>query len=449
MRPHAYAAALASLLLAGVPILAGAATIAITGGTIYPVDAAPIKSGTLVLRDDRIVAVGLHVSIPAGARVIDARGKIVTPGFINAATSVGLVEVQQESATNDVAAGSPVAAAFRPWDGFFSESAGIAATRAEGVTTVGVFPQGPFVAGQAALVDLDRGTAHDMLRKGPVAVIASFGDADRRGGDRDETAGAADATAAAAPDSVPKSRGEGLQRLRELLADARYLAAHRAAYDAGRMRVLAAPRSDLEALIPVATGSLPLVLNVDRVDDIDAAIRLGQDERVHVVIGGGAEAWKIAGRLAAAHVAVLGGAMNNIPTSFDTLNGRQDNLALLRRAGVAVVLIGNTGGGDDDTGYNARNIRYEAGNAVAYGMSYADALRAVTLEPAAVFGVAGRIGALAPGRDANVVIWSGDPFEFATVAEHVFVRGREFNEPSRQDQLIERYKTLPRSTGAP
>jgi imidazolonepropionase-like amidohydrolase len=189
------------------------------------------------------------------------------------------------------------------------------------------------------------------------------------------------------------------------------------------------------------------ILKVDRVDDIDAAIRFGRAEHVRIVIAGGAEAWKIAGRLAAAHVAVLSGAMNNIPVSFDALNARQDNDAILRRAGVEVVLIGNTGGGDDDTGYNARNIRYEAGYAVAYGMSYADALRSVTLAPATVFGVADRIGALAAGRDANVVVWSGDPFEFATVAEHVFVRGREFADPSRQDQLIERYRTLPRSTG--
>ena len=117
-------------------------------------------------------------------------------------------------------------------------------------------------------------------------------------------------------------------------------------------------------------------------------------------------------------------------------------MALLARAGVRVAIIGNAGGGDEE-GFNARNVRYEAGNAVAYGLPWEQALRAVTLGPAEVFGVADRVGALAPGRDANVVVWSGDPFEFATRAERVFVRGRELRDDTRQQQLTRRYRTLP------
>jgi imidazolonepropionase-like amidohydrolase len=133
--------------------------------------------------------------------------------------------------------------------------------------------------------------------------------------------------------------------------------------------------------------------------------------------------------------------MSNIPESFATLNQRQENAALLRKAGVQVVIVAT--GGSDVTRYNARNIKYEAGNAVAYGMSYDDALRAVTLGPAELFGLSDRIGSLQSGREANVVIWSGDPFEFSTQAEHVFIHGREVKEPSRQDLLIERYKPKP------
>ena len=137
------------------------------------------------------------------------------------------------------------------------------------------------------------------------------------------------------------------------------------------------------------------------------------------MIAGGAEAWKIAPRLAAAHVAVITGAMNNIPETFDTLNQRQENAALLRRAGVEIALTGNAGGGSDEDTFNVRNVKYEAGNAVAYGMSHDDALRAVTLGPATILGIADRVGSLAPGKDANVVAWSGDPFEFSTNVEHV------------------------------
>ena len=114
---------------------------------------------------------------------------------------------------------------------------------------------------------------------------------------------------------------------------------------------------------------------------------------------------------------------------------------MLRKAGVQVVIVAT--GGSDVTRYNARNIKYEAGNAVAYGMSYDDALRAVTLGPAELFGLSDRIGSLQSGREANVVVWSGDPFEFSTQAERVFIRGREVKEPSRQDLLIERYKPKP------
>ena len=114
---------------------------------------------------------------------------------------------------------------------------------------------------------------------------------------------------------------------------------------------------------------------------------------------------------------------------------------MLRAAGVTVVLVGN--GPGDEASFNVRNIRQEAGNAVAFGLPWDEALRAITLAPAEVLGIGGEVGSLAVGRDANVVVWSGDPFEFGSVAEHVFVRGRTFTSKSRQQMLVERYLTLP------
>ena len=141
-------------------------------------------------------------------------------------------------------------------------------------------------------------------------------------------------------------------------------------------------------------------------------------------------------------VPVMAGAMNNIPGSFSTLGHRQENLALLKAAGVQVIIVGDGGGLGEDN-YNARNVRYEAGNAVAYGMAWDDALKAVTLVPAEVLGVSDRVGSLQIGKEADVVVWSGDPFEFATVAEHVYVRGVENTERTRQDELTDRYKNKP------
>jgi imidazolonepropionase-like amidohydrolase len=160
------------------------------------------------------------------------------------------------------------------------------------------------------------------------------------------------------------------------------------------------------------------------------------------MIAGGAEAWEVAPALAAARVPVLTGTLSNIPSSFDALGSRQDNAALLRRAGVAVLLIGNSGE-EDAVPFNVRNIRQDAGTAVAYGLSWDEALRAITLTPAEVFGVADRVGSLRVGREANIVVWSGDPFEFATRAEAVLVRGKPALAPSRQDLLVARYRKLP------
>jgi imidazolonepropionase-like amidohydrolase len=295
-------------------------------------------------------------------------------------------------------------------------------TRKDGITTVVVVPQGGLIAGQAGIVDLVPGTITDMVLRPSVAMVGEIGDAQQ---------------------AQLGARGELLLRLRELFEDVRAFQRNRAAFERNQSRQLSASRLDLEAMIPVLEGRLPLLVAVDKSSDIEAALRLAKQYDLKLIIGGGAEAWMVADQLAAAKVPVLTGAMNNIPMTFASLGQRQENAGLLRRAGVTVALIGNTAGGGDEETFNARNIRYEAGNAVAYGMAWDDALRAVTLAPAQLFGVADRVGSLQPGREGNVVVWSGDPFEFATVAEHVFVRGREYNEPTRQDLLIQRYKTLP------
>jgi len=410
---------LAILLLSLAYLPVWSQTIAITGGKVYPVSGPPIANGTVLIRDGVIVAVGASVNIPAGAQRIDATGKIVTPGLINAITNIGLVEIGQVRDTNDAAAkgSNNIAAAFKVWEGLNPASSVFAPTRSEGVTTVIIAPRGGLVSGQAAAIDLGSGLRSEVIRRSPVAMIAQIDDAQSAG---------------------TNSRGELMGKLRALFDDVKFYMAHRLDYDRAATKTLSAPAADLEALIPVIQGRMPIMIDADRVDEIDAALQLARDYSLKLMISGGAESWLAADRLAAAHVPVLTGAMNNIPDSFARLNQRQETAAMLRRAGVQVVLVGN--GDGDESRFNARNIKYEAGNAVAYGMNYDDALRAITLAPAELFGLSDRIGSLQAGRDANVVVWSGDPFEFSTRAEHVFIRGRENNEPSRQDLLIERYK---------
>ncbi len=402
---------------------AGAQTVAITGGKVYPVSGPPIEGGTVIIVNGRITAVGSGIPIPADAQRIDATGKIVTPGFVNSATELGVQEVAYGAGPTDESAKGKdnIAAAFTVWDGLNPNSVMFAPARKEGITSFVVVPNGGLVSGQAALLDVLPGTTSDMMIKSPVAMIAEIGDPQAAG---------------------VNARGELIVKLREFLEDTRFFQIHRDAFDRAQTRDFAASRLDLQAMIPVIEGKLPLLINVDRAADIDAALRLAREFNLKLIIGGGAEAWMMADKLAAAHIPVLTGAMNNIPAGFATLGQRQENAGLLRKAGVSVALIGNAGGGDEEA-FNVRNLKQEAGNAVTYGMTWDDALRAVTLTPAEVFGVADRVGSLRPGREGNVVVWSGDPFEFTTRVEHVFVRGREYNEKTRQDMLMERYRSLP------
>jgi imidazolonepropionase-like amidohydrolase len=416
------------LALTAAPVLS-AQTIAITGGRVFPVSGPAIENGTVVIQNGRVTAVGANVSIPADARRIDATGKWVTPGLIHSSTQLGIAEVGLVSSTrDDVARGrSEIAAAFRVWEGLNTHSALFAPARDDGITSVVLVPGGGgLVWGQTAVVNLVDGMVSDMLVRAPTAMMVQL---------------------RSPAQAATNARGELYMRLRELLEDVRYFADNRRAFDRAETRAFAASRLDLEAMIPVVQGQLPLLVMVDRAADIDAVLGLAREFRFRLIIGGAAEGWMVASRIAAAGVPVITGAMNNIPTSFATLAQRQENAAMLRRAGVTVALLGN-GGGDEES-FNVRNIRYQAGNAVAYGMSWDDALRAVTSVPAQLFGVGDRLGTLAPGMVADVVVWSGDPFEFSTQAEHVIVRGIERTSFNRQEQLTERYKTLPPSFYSP
>lgn len=418
----------AAALVAAAPV-AGAQTIAITGGKVYPVSGPPIERGTVLMRDGSIVAVGANVSIPADAQRIDATGKVVTPGLVNAATQLTLVEIGAVGSTREGQARGKegIAAAYRPWEGLNPSSVLISPARNAGVTTVLVAPSGGLIAGQAGVVHLVPGTAADMLLRAPVAMVAALGPA--RG-----------------PNASP--RAETIMRLREILDDARVYRARRADFERAQTRALAAGRLDLEAMLQVLDGRIPMLVEADKASDIEAAMKLAREYGFKLIILSGAEAWQVADKLVAAKIPVLTGAMNNIPESFVALGQRQENAGILSRAGVQVSVIGNAGGGDEEA-FNVRNVRFEAGNAVAYGMDWNAALRAITLTPAETFGIADRVGSLAAGKVADVVVWSGDPLEFASQPEHVFVRGQEIRQPSRQDMLEERYKTLPPSYRSP
>jgi imidazolonepropionase-like amidohydrolase len=393
-----------------------AQTIAITGGTVYPVSGPKIENATVLIQGGRIAAVGTNVVIPAGATRIDAAGKWVTPGLIDGAGQMGLREIGAVQGTNEATLrGTEVAAAFNVAEGINPASSLIPVTRIEGVTTTLAVPGGDLIWGQAVLIDLDGATIEAMVAKSPVAIVADLSESAKGAGGG--------------------SRAGVAQRLRRIFNDALEYSRRRADYTRAQMQQLAAPAADLEALLPVLRGQLPLLVVANRRSDIETALRIAREYKLRLILAGAAEGWQLADRIAAAGVPVLVQPLDNIPT-YDALGVRYENAALLAKGGVKVALM-------ETATENSRNLRQQAGNAVAYGMTWEQALRAVTLSPAEVFGVADRYGSLEVGKVANVVVWTGDPFEFSTGVEHVFIRGKDIPLRSRQTDLMERYRTLP------
>ncbi len=393
-----------------------AQTIAITGGTVYPVSGPKIDNATVLIRDGRIAAVGTNVAVPAGATRIDAAGKWVTPGFIDGAGQMGLREISAVQNTNEATLrGNEVAAAFNVLEGINPASTLIAVNRMEGITSTVAVPNGSLIWGQAVMIDLDGETIDAMRVKSPVAMVADLSEGAKEAGGG--------------------SRAGVAQRLRRVLNDAREYATRRADFRRAQIQPLSASAADLEALQPVLRGELPLLVVANRRSDIETALRIAREYKLKLILAGAAEGWMISGEIAAAGVPVLVEPMDNIPT-FDALGIRYENAPLLARGGVKVALM-------ETATENTRDLRQQAGNAVASGMTWEQALRAVTLTPAEVFGVADRYGSLDAGKVANVVVWSGDPFDFSTGVEHVYIRGREIPLRSRQTELLERYKTLP------
>ena len=407
----------AVVLSTGVWRLASAQTIAITGGTIYPVSGPKIENGTLLLRDGKIAAVGASLEIPSGATRVDAKGGWITPGLIHGGSTLGLklfdigvqLETQEDTVSGDVKPSFNVA------EGVDPASMAIPVARLEGVTSSISKPALGLIPGQAVLIDLAGDRIEDMVAQSPVAMMADLGQGGKQSGGG--------------------SRARATQRLRRVLRDALEYEKRRDDFRKAQMQPLAAPAEELEALLPVLKGKLPLFVIANRRGDIETALRIGQEFNLKMVIWGGAEGWQVAPELARAKVPVLLEPLTDVPR-FDALNARLDNATLLWKAGVKV------GVAQQDAAL-FRDLRQAAGNEVRNGMSWDDALRSITLSTAEAAGVADRYGSLEVGKVANVVVWSGDPLEFSSRVTHLFIRGKEIPLTSRQTELLDRYRTLP------
>ena len=390
-------------------------TYAVIGGTVYTLGAAgKIEHGTVLIRDGKIVAVGADVAIPADAKRIDATGKVVTPGMFDPQSQFGVDEVGAVWQTVDNSLGnSRYNAAFDVSDAINPRSAVIPINRIEGVTRAVVAPgtaQAGIINGRGAAIEL--GGTEGYLLKDPAALFVTLGEQSIK------LAGG--------------SRAAAMESLREALQDARDYGANPAAYEKAQRRAYALTRLDLEALQPFVKGELPVVVSVDRASDIEAVLRLAKEYKLKLVISGGAEAWMVADQLAKVQVPVILNPLQDLPSSFEALGSTLENAARLQKAGVLIAF-------DTGDSHNARNLKQFAGNAVSYGLPWLEGLKAITLNGARIYGLDKSTGTLEAGKDADLVVWSGDPLEVTSFADAVFIRGQAMPMVSRQTELRDRY----------
>ena len=448
--------AVAALLLAAA-VPAGAQTFAISGGTVALGDGSePIPNGMVVVRDGKIVAAGdVRMKLPDGTQVIDATGKWVTPGIVAGFSGLGLSNVGFGAEGGaDTKNEGPFNAAIDVVPAINPLAVPVAVNPADGVTRAIVAPSAgkSIFAGQGAVID----TGADM---DPITAARKFQYVEL-GQDAAEKAGGSRASShvlfrnalreasvlSRYGTPVPAgTRGTPDERERPVVRNPN----ESRSYSAQRPEDVLLTRFDAAALVPVLQGRQYLLVHAERASDILQVIDLRREfPALKIVLVGATEGWLVADAIAKSGIPVIASAMNDLPATFEQIAATQSNVGRLRAAGVNVA-IGMQG--DNET-HNLFMERQYAGNLVALqkmpgatGVSWGEALAMITSRPAQIIGMGDEIGSLAAGRRADVVIWSGDPLEASSAAEHVYIDGVEQPLRTHQTRLLERYRYLPRT----
>jgi len=435
---------LAGLLLAGAFSSAGAqlgshnpmpgprGTYAITNVKIVTVSGPEIARGTVVIgADGKIAAVGANVSIPAGARTIDAAGLTAYPGMMDAGTSMGLAEIPQGAASTvdvaEVGSFNPNAQAIY---GLNPHSAHIGVTRVVGITHVLSSPSGGILSGQSAIVNLAGWTAPEMQVVPRAALVINL----PRSGFAGRGFGGFGGAPQGNTQDANRMRDRQLDSLRTILRDAE---AYGKAIDAAeRDRTLPRVQRDvvLASLVPAVRGQMPVLFTADRASDIRAAVAFAKEMKLKPVILGGGEAWRVASFLKESNVPVIVNNVLALPRGEDEpYDVNYSSPGKLHQAGVRFAI--SEGGGAE-----TRNLPYNAGMAAAFGLPKDEALKSVTLYPAQIMGVADKFGSIEVGKVANLVVTTGDLLEAKTDTKYLFIDGRPIPLNTKHTDLNDLFK---------
>ncbi|MBS1491736.1 MAG: amidohydrolase family protein [Bacteroidetes bacterium] len=394
-------------------------TFALTNATVETVTKGTITNGTVIITQGKITAVGSGIPVPAGAEVIDCKGLFVYPGMIDGGTNLGLSEIGSDPRTQDFNEIGEMIPQMSALTAVNPNAVAIPITRVSGVTTVLAAPQGDLFAGTAALINL-HGYTPEQMYAGFQGAVLNFPNTGRRGFFDRRT------------DEEIKKGAENAQKRMSEIWDRAVQYSKIDSATQGK----AGYYPEMQALLPVVRGERPLLIEANAAKDIQAALKWVKEKKIkNVVLTGVTEGWRVADDIAKAKIPVIVGGVLNLPSrDYDRYDQAYANAGQLFKAGVKVAISSG-----ETNNQNYRNLPYHAGFAVAYGMDKAEALKAITIVPAEIFGVADKTGSIEPGKDANLFVCDGDPFEPKTQIKQVFINGWQIPLVSRQTQLYDEF----------
>src|SRR5580704_9383496 len=406
---------------------AGPETILLRGATVHPVSGPEIADGAVLMRDGKIADVGAHVAVPKGARVIDLKGLHIYPGMIDSATEIGLTEIEAVREMSDIADIGLFKPQLRAATAVNPASEHIPVTRANGITSVITSPGGGIVAGQCVLMHLNGWTMEDMAVRASAAMRLEYPNI--RTPNR---FAAAETPGRASAYTDAKKRYE--QQLRELDDFMESARRYRQA------KTAAGPDFEtdlkLEAMIPVLDGKVPMLIRADKEKTIKEAIAFADKQKVHMILERGEEAWKVAGELKAHNIPVILPPTLRLPDEEDDPYDKPFSIpGELYKAGVKIAFASFGPGAED----NPRNLPYEAAAAVGFGLPQDEALKAVTLYAAQIWGVDSELGSIDKGKWADLIVTDGDPLETRTQIKQMFIKGAPVDLDNKHHRLYEKY----------
>lgn len=397
--------------------------VALVGGTVHTVSGAPIEDGVVVIQRGKIIAVG--ISVPEGARQVDLSGRHLYPGLMDADSVLGLVEIGAVRATRDMVEVGEITPNVRAEHAVNPDSTLLPVALANGITTVRTAPRGGLIAGLSALIQLHGWTWEQFTVSAPLALQVEWPNMliDRRPQARTK------------PEKQEKRRDKRLRNLKEAFATAR---AYLKARDAASVDHPVHVDARWEAMRPVLEGDIPVIVDADEITAMEAAMDWAEKEGVRLIFSGGADAWRLADKLAERDIPVILGSTLSLPhRPWEPYDTAYKNPLRLHEAGVRFCI---SGGGSSFMASNSRNLPYSAAMAESFGLPHQEAIRSITLYPAQILGVQDRLGSLEVGKDATMMVTDGDPLDIRTQVLQVWIGGEQMDLSNRHRDLYERYK---------